>query len=94
MTGRNNKPRLRKRQAKEGRRLVGTRLRLPAQLCPLVMGGREKVLSPLPPVALSLPPCTPATEGTKGPCPRPLGLQRAKDMGSLPSLGTHTHAWH
>ena len=82
MTGSKERPRLRKRQAKAGRHLVGKGLRLPGHLCPLAMGVREQSQ------AVALPPCIPATEGTKEPSPRPLGLQQAVETGSLPVLGT------
>lgn len=39
MTNRDRRPRLRMRQAEESRHSVAKRLRLPAQLCPLAMGG-------------------------------------------------------
>lgn len=68
--------RLSKRQAKEGRCAVGKELRFPAQLCPPVMGGRTKALSPLPPVALGhclhLPACW-LQRGPRGHLRDPLG---------------------
>lgn len=39
MTNRNRRPRLTTRQAEESRQSVAKRLRLPARLCPLAMGG-------------------------------------------------------
>lgn len=66
-------------------------LRLPAQLCPLVMGGRRCChhchmrLWGSVPTSLHAPP-----EGTKGPSPKPFGLQPAMNTESLLVPGTYT----
>lgn len=52
MTGRNERPALRRRQAKAGRRSMGKGLRLPGHLWPLAPGGHQRAVPSSGPTSL------------------------------------------